>query len=213
MSDFFREIDEEVRRDQLLATWRKYRVFIIVGVAAVILAVAGFQGWQRYQERQQLAAAERYAIAEAQLQTGEREAALQRFAEMADPDGEAYALLAAFEVARLAAEDGNGQLALETWGRIAEGEAAPAYRDAAVLAAARFRIDEGEVEEGEAMLEPLAEAGRPYRALALELSAVAALAKNDAEAARERLEGLLADVEVPAGIRQRAGEMIGTLDE
>ncbi|HLW27961.1 MAG TPA: tetratricopeptide repeat protein [Kiloniellales bacterium] len=213
MSDFFREIDEEVRRDQLLATWRKYRVLIIGAVAAVILGVAGFQAWQAYEQRQRVAAAERYAIAEAQLEAGERAQALQRFAQMADPDDKAYGLLAAFELARLAAEDGNAQLALETWGSVAEGSAPQAYRDAAILAAASFRIDQGEVEEGEAMLEPLTEAGRPYRALALELSAVAALAREDLDAARSRLEGLQADIEAPAGTRQRAGEMVGTLDE
>ena len=84
---------------------------------------------------------------------------------------------------------------------------------AAVLAAAGYRIDQGEIEEGEAMLASQTEPGRPYRALALELSAVAAMARDDAEAARERLDGLLADIEAPAGVRQRAGEMVGTLDE
>ena len=213
MSDIFKEIEEEVRRDQFLAMWRKYRIIIIAVVAGVVLGVAGYQGWETYQQRQRVAASERYALAEAQLVAGERDAALQRFAEMADPNDGAYGLLAAFEVARLAAEDGNDQLALETWGRIAEGTAPPAYRDAAVLTAAGYRIDQGEIEEGEAMLASQTEPGRPYRALALELSAVAAMARDDAEAARERLDSLLADIEAPAGVRQRAGEMVGTLDE
>lgn len=213
VSDIFKEIEEEVRRDQFLAMWRKYRVLIIVVVAAVILGVAGYQAWNTYQQRQQAAASERYAVAEAQLAAGERDAALQRFAEMADPDGDAYGMFAAFQVARLAAEDGNDQLALETWGSIAESSAPQSYRDAAVLAAAGHRIDQGEIEEGEAMLAPLIEAGRPYRALALELSAVAAMARDDVATARERLESLLVDIEAPAGVRQRAGEMVETLDE
>jgi len=213
VSDIFREIEEEVRRDQLLEMWKKYRVLIIAGIAAVILGVGAYQFWQGYQERQRVAAAEAYALAEAQLVAGARQEALGRFAELADPEAGGYALLAAFELARLAAEDGNSELAMETWGAIAESSAPPAYRDAAVLAAAAHRIGRGEVEEAEAMLMPLMEPGRPYRALALELSAVAAMAQEDAQAARERLENLLADIEVPVGVRQRAEELLESLNE
>lgn len=213
MSDIFREIDEEVRRDQLLATWKKYRYLIIAVVAAVILGVGGYQAWQSYEQGQRAAAAESYALAEAQLGEGEIQDALRRFAELADPDGGGYALLAAFEVARLAAENQNSELALETWGEIADSGAPLTYRDAAVLAAAGYRIDRGEYQEAETMLAALTEPGRPYRALAVELSAIAALGRDDAQTARERLEGLLADIEAPAGLRERAGDLVRSLSE
>lgn len=213
MSDIFKEVEEEVRRDQLLALWKKYRVLIIVVVLAVVLGVAGFQGWTAYVQHQRTQAAEAYGAAEAHVAAGEQQEAAEAFAELADPDAGGYALLASFEVARLAAETGNGDLALEYWGRIAESSAAQTFRDAAVLAAARYRLDAGEASEAEMMLEPLGEPGRPYRSLAVELSAAAALAQGERETARERLEVLLADVETPPGVRERAGELAATLAE
>lgn len=213
MSDIFKEVEEEVRRDQLLKLWKKYGVFVVAAVLAVVLGVAGYQGWTLYEQRQRAAASEAYAEAATLLEAGERAEALAAFAAMTDPARGGYALLAGFEAARLAAETGDEELALEIWGRIAASDAPVAFRDAAVLAAARHRLDLGEVQEAEAMLEPLTGAGRPYRALAVELSAVAALARGDAAAAQQRLQGLVADLEAPAGTRRRAAELLATVGE
>ena len=49
MSDIFREIDEEVRRDKASAILKKYgNVFIAIAV----LAVAGVGGWQFWQQQE-----------------------------------------------------------------------------------------------------------------------------------------------------------------
>jgi hypothetical protein len=49
MSDIFREIDEEVRRDKAAAVFKKYgNVFIAIAV----LAVAGVAGWQFWQQQE-----------------------------------------------------------------------------------------------------------------------------------------------------------------
>lgn len=213
MSDIFKEVEEEVRRDQLLKLWKKYGVFVVAVVLAVVLGVAGYQGWTVYEQRQREAASQAYATAAGLLAEGQNEQALAAFAALGDPDSGGYRLLAGFEAARLAAEAGEDDLALANWGAIASSGAPVAFRDAAVLAAARHRLDLGEVEEAEAMLEPLTGAGRPYRPLAVELSALAALARGDAATARQRLQGLVADLEAPAGTRGRAAELLATIGE
>lgn len=213
MSDIFREVEEEVRRDQFLKLWKKYGVLVIAVVAVVVLGVAGYQGWTVYEQRQREAAAEAYAAAASQLAAGETEAARASFADLADPGSGGYALLASFEAAHLAAQAGDGAAALEAWGQIAQSDAPLAYRDAAVLAAARFRLDAGEAEEAGMMLEPLMEGNRPYRPLAQEMAAIAALERGDAAAARERLESLLADAEAPASVRERATQLVATIAE
>ena len=49
---FYREVDEELRRDQLLGAWQRYRTLIIGGVVLFIAAIGLFFWWQHYQEQQ-----------------------------------------------------------------------------------------------------------------------------------------------------------------
>ena len=55
MSDIFREVDEEVRREQLKKLWERYQ-YLIVGV--VLLVVVGVGGWRVYEWQQTRQAAE-----------------------------------------------------------------------------------------------------------------------------------------------------------
>jgi hypothetical protein len=40
MSDFFREVDEEVRRDRILVFWQKYQSWVIGAVVLIIVGTA-----------------------------------------------------------------------------------------------------------------------------------------------------------------------------
>jgi hypothetical protein len=48
MSDIFREVDEDVRRDKAAEFWKKYQNYIIAGAALIVLAAAG---WRFYENR------------------------------------------------------------------------------------------------------------------------------------------------------------------
>jgi len=63
LSDIFREVDEEIRRDELKATWDRYGIHLIAVCLAVILGVGGYKGWQAYQKSRAEAAGSRYAQA------------------------------------------------------------------------------------------------------------------------------------------------------
>ena len=46
MSEFFDEVDEEVRREQLQKLWDKYSLFIVGAALLIIAAVGGWRGYQ-----------------------------------------------------------------------------------------------------------------------------------------------------------------------
>ena len=46
MTEFFREVDEDVRRDRIIGIWTKYR-YLLIGLA--VLVVAGTGGWRSYE--------------------------------------------------------------------------------------------------------------------------------------------------------------------
>ena len=43
MSDILRQVDEELRQDRLLNLWRRYRIYLIVGLILLIGSVLGYQ--------------------------------------------------------------------------------------------------------------------------------------------------------------------------
>ena len=43
MSDILRQVDEELRKDRLLNLWRRYRLYLIVGLILLIGSVLGYQ--------------------------------------------------------------------------------------------------------------------------------------------------------------------------
>jgi hypothetical protein len=45
VSDIFQEVQEEYRREQMAKLWAKYRVAIVGGATALIVAVAGYQAY------------------------------------------------------------------------------------------------------------------------------------------------------------------------
>ncbi|MDA1133084.1 MAG: tetratricopeptide repeat protein, partial [Proteobacteria bacterium] len=60
MSDVFREVDEEVRKDRALSLWNRYGRFLIGGVVAVIVATAAWQVWSTWSLSQRRADAEQF---------------------------------------------------------------------------------------------------------------------------------------------------------
>ena len=83
MSDIFREVEEEVRRERFEQIWKQYGDYIIAGVALIIIAIAGFELWQRYEENQKLKASETFIAAQQLAETGNFSQASQAFAVVA----------------------------------------------------------------------------------------------------------------------------------
>ena len=58
MSDsdnIFREVEEDLRRDQLTALWDKYGIHVLIAAGALILFVGGFNIYRWYEHKQAMA--------------------------------------------------------------------------------------------------------------------------------------------------------------
>ncbi len=47
-----REVDEELRRDRMRKLWRQGGPWVIAAAVAVVLVVAGYEGWTWWQKTQ-----------------------------------------------------------------------------------------------------------------------------------------------------------------
>ncbi len=214
MADIFKEVDEDLRRDNLEKLWKKYGFQIVGMAAAVVLGVAGVQGWRAYDLDQRGKLSDRYGAALELSQGGETAAGLDAMIDLSEVSDDGYAGLAAFEEARLRVESGDTAGAIALWDRIAEGSGlGPGFKEAATLFSILHQIDSGDPAALRARLQPLATDSQPFRSTARELLAVIALGEGDTAAARALYTEISDDREASAGLRQRATQMLAALKE
>jgi hypothetical protein len=213
VSDIFREIDEELRRDNFLKLWQRYGKYVIVAAGVVVAGTAVATGWREYQARQRQAEGVRYEAALNLVQQGRDQEATGAFAAIAHDANAGRAVLARFEEASLKAKSGDRDGAMALYAAIAgDTSVVRAYRDLATLLSARLELDSNP-KDAVQKLAPLTDASNPWHASALELTAVAALDQGDKTTARTTFQRLADDLAAPQGARARAAEMVAALGQ
>jgi hypothetical protein len=208
VSDIFREIDEELRRDNLLALWARYGRYIIAVVVLVLVVAGGIAAWRSHQVSLRQAESARFASGLALARAGKTADAAMVFATIAK-DGGGYGVLASFEDAALLRKSGGPKKAAAAYDRIAaESSVSPVLRGLATV----LSVMQDDDPKGTIMrLEPLTAADNPWRPTALELSAAAELKLGDNKAALSTYKTLADDLAAPRDLRARAAEMVAAL--
>jgi hypothetical protein len=211
VSDIFREIDEELRRDNLLKLWSRYgRYVVAVAVVALIIA-GGVVAWQAHQLSERRAQSARYAGALALARAGKTADAATVFASIAR-EGGGYSILASFEDAALLAMAGDHKGAVAVYDSIADASSVDlAFRDLALVLSVMQSTPEANPQATITRLAPLAAPGNPWRATAVELTAAAKLKLGEVEAALALYKSLADDLTAPRSARARAAEMAAAL--
>ena len=211
---FLREIDEELRQERYAKLWKKYGNHLIAAALALVVGVAGYQGWRTYDVKNRMEQGERFAAAQELAASGETAAAVEAFAALADDAGGGYELLARLRTAAGLAKTGDKPAAIVVYRQLSEDSGIdPVYRDLAVVMEALLVIDGAEAGAIRLRLAPLMADDNPWRHSARELAAHAAVSAGDRKAARELFTNLARDGAAPQGIRSRAGEMLSVLGD
>jgi hypothetical protein len=211
LSDIFREIDEELRRENWAKLWERYSVYVIAFAVVIVLATAGIVYWREQQLRDRRAEGLRYMAALDLARTGQDDKASDAFAAIAREGGTGHAVLARFEDAAMRARLDDDAGALQRYDAIAaDGGVDQVYRDLATLLGAMHRLD-SDPKAAADRVQPLTAAQNPWRPSALEVTALAKLKSGDAATARKAYQDLSDDLEAPQAIRQRAAEMVAAL--
>lgn len=212
MADIFQEVEEDLRRDKAADWWKRYSLFIYAAAAIVVIGVAGYKGWQSYDQKLRGERSDSYAEALALIDGGEQDKARQMLAAMSDPTSDGYPLLAALTEARLAAENGDEAAAEAIWQKLAsDGGSGEAMKQLGALLAVMHKMNGGDPAALRGELRTLAAPDAPYRFTALELLATLALREGDTAAAREHLTQITDDPAAPSGSRSRAAELLASL--
>jgi len=210
---FIREVNEELRRDQLKELWDRFGTLIITVCVAVVAITAGYNGRVWWQEKQAAEAGDRYLAALQAIDGGDTAKARQALEEMATSGAGGYVILARLRSAALAAQSGDTSTAMAGFDAIADDNGADqTIRDLARLRAALIALDTGDLDGAESRVAGLAVAGNPWRHAAREINGTLAYARGDLDAARQRFATINSDEEAPIDARSRAELMLSLID-
>jgi hypothetical protein len=209
MADFFREVDEDVRRDRLVGLWTKYQYFLI---ALAVLVVAGTGGWRfygHYRDEAAQAASAKYEAAAQLSREGKSAEAAAAFDDLSKTAPRGYAILARLRAAdERAASD--PQAAIAAYEALATDPGFDsAFKDIAKVREAMLRVDSDDPLDFERRFAPLASDSFPYHHQIRELLGLAALKRGAFDTAGNWFDGIVSDPQAPAGAHMRAQALLG----
>lgn len=213
MSDsdsFIEEVTDEVRRDRLFGYIRKYAWVAI----SVVLLIVGAAAYNEYRKAQQTAMAEAtgdaiYSAVE-QNENAARIVALQAL----EPLSPESALIIDFLLASHQVVDGQNADAAETLDKIANAsdqDTPEIYRQIALFKSVVALGTDMPVAERRTILEAMAFPGAPLALLAQEQLALADIEEGKIDEAIERLNAIIVDSGVTAGLLRRSTQLIVAL--
>jgi hypothetical protein len=212
VSDIFREVDEEVRREQLKKLWERYGYLIIALAILIVAAVGGWRAYQWWEAKKAAAAGAAFEAAATLAEQGKHAEAEAAFAKLAADSTSTYRMLGKFrEAAEVAQRDPKAAVAIYDQ-LAADAGIGRVLQDLAALRAGMLVVDSAPYDEVRRRLEPLTTADRTFRHSARATLALSAWRANDAAAMRRWSDMILADAETPANTRGRIEMLLALSD-
>jgi hypothetical protein len=217
--DIFDEVNEDLRAERAQRLLKQYGGWLLAAALVVIGAAAGWQGWQWWRAKQDMAAGTAFVAAMSTAQVAgpmadaaSRQAGIQAFDKVAASAPEGYRTLARLRAAALMADAGNLNGAAALYDQVAaDSSADPLLRDLANLLWAQRMLDTGDPALLRARLKALAEPTSPWHALASEQLALLDLRQGQTDAAKTTLRQLAGDPTLPQDLRGRASGLLNRL--
>lgn len=208
---FLREVDEELRRDQLAGAWERYGR---LGIIAIVVALAAFGGILLWRNHQQAVAGEKAETMQEVFDgiAAKTPGADKPLADLATAGEPGYRALAKFTQADLLLQKNDVTGAAKLFAAIAAdtGVGQP-FRDLALIRQTSAEFDRLKPDVVVTRLRSLASPDNAWFGSAAELVAMAYLRMNKPDLAGPLFAQIARNTDVPGTIRQRALQMTGML--
>jgi len=212
MSDIFREVDEDIRRDQLKRLWDRFGPYVLGAAVLIVVATAGYRGWVYWQARQAAATGDRFAAALQLASTGKHDDAIKALQRIVDNGSGGYPTLARFRIAAEKAAGGDKTAAVAEFDAIsADAHASIEEKNMARLRAAMILVDTASEAELQGRVGDLATTGNPWRHSAREMLGLGAWRASDYAGARKYFDDINNDQDSADDLRQRAQLMLALI--
>lgn len=203
-TDFIREVDEELRDEQIKNMWDRFGPLVIGAALLIVLATAANKGWDYWKTSQAAKSGDAFISAIALSESGKQAEALAALEALQSAGSGGYPLLAQMRIAAETAASGDKDAAIGLFSAIASDAGQPQnIQDLARVRAATLMLDQGKADEVILQLTSMMDQNG-FRHSARELVLLAEMEKGVFDKARPIAERIVADAETPAQLRQRA---------
>ncbi len=209
---FYREVDEELRRDQMKTYWERFGKLVIAGVVLLLALIGGFIWWQN---QKVVKAGERSAtLVEAfdDVAAGRKKAAMPKLDGLAESGSDGHRAAALLTKADIAIEADDLKGAAAIYRQVADdsGLARP-YRDLALVRMTAAELDTLPPQAVIDRLKGLAVPGNAWHGSAGEMVALSYLKQGKPQQAAGIFAAMAKDKKLPDTLRSRATQMAGSL--
>jgi hypothetical protein len=209
---FLREVDEALREEQIVNTFKRYAKPVGLVVGAGLLALAGYLYWDTTQKNAAAQWSERMVLATERMEAGQLEPAIKDFELIAAQGSDGNRAAALMQLAAIAAQQGKLDEAAKKFAAIAADPKVPQqFRDLATVREVAIKFDTMKPEDVIARLKPIAVPGNAYFGSAGELVGMAYLEQGKPDEAGKLFAQIGNDKNVPRSIRSRMRQIAGGL--
>lgn len=205
---FIREVDEELRQDRLKALWKRHGNALIGLAVLVVLATAGWNGYQYWTQSRANKSGDQFIEALDLAKAGNTEEARKKLNQLESDGYGAYPALARLRQASLDAEAGKVDEAVAAFDAASADDTLPqSLRDVARLRAAYLLVDNGTYDDVAKRVQALISEDNPMRYSAEEALGLAAWKAGRAADALKIFDKIAGAAQTPANLRRRANMM------
>lgn len=212
MSDIFREVDEEVRREQYQKIWDRYGLYIIAGVILFVAAIAGWRLYEWYESKRAAEAGAAFEAAATLSQEGKSAEAQAAFAKVAAEGTSGYRAIALLREATELSQRDSAAAVIAFDKLAADASLSQPLQDIAGLRAAALLVDTASFPDMTRRLEPLTGSNRTFRHSARELLILSAWRAGDTAAAKRWNDTIQTDPETPQALRGRVDVLMALVN-
>lgn len=207
-----REVEDELRQDQLKKLWNDYGTYLL---GAAVLLIVGVFVWQQVDAGRKAAAeaeGARFEAARQLLLDKKEQDATSAFNDIAKTGPAGYASLARLEVAATLVKSGKTPEAVAAYDAIAGDPALnPIMRDFARLQAAALKLGTADFPELQNRLSGLTDEQNGFRASARELLGLSAQKAGKSDEARKLYLQVVGDAKASQGQKDRVSGFLSAL--
>ncbi|MBB3655109.1 hypothetical protein FHX15_000308 [Rhizobium sp. BK650] len=206
---FIREVNEELRSDQMKGAWRRFGRYIIAVAILIVLGTIGKVAYERWDNSASSGAGDQFLAAMKLADENKTDEALAALDKLEKEGHGAYPVLARMRAATVLSQKGDNAGAIASFQAIAKDKSVPAaVQDAAKMRAGWLLIENGTYEQVSAAVEEMAVPGNAFRHSSREALGLAAYKAGNMTQARQWFQAIVDDVDSPRNVANRAHMML-----
>ena len=211
--EFAREMQEDLRNEQLRALWRKYGKILVSSISTVLFIAVAVTLYKSYNESKAEERTAQLATAIEELEAKKYKEADAKFAALIEQGKDGTKALAVFKRAKGLMETNEPIKAFEVYSVLIKDTSIDmGLRDYAAIQAAIIALNNRTTVKSDfSFLSDATATERPYSRLARELRAIYLLSENKTEEARKILSDIKQEVGTSPGQRDRVNGMLAML--